>query len=71
QIHSQRAEEALVYLGFPIALNRKQRSHFSNTIHVKVKRHIALRGGRQLSVLGRGIIANSLLLSRLWHVMTV
>ncbi|KAF9343280.1 hypothetical protein BGX34_006972 [Mortierella sp. NVP85] len=70
QIHSKNAEKALIYLGFPIALTTRQRNHFFNSIHLKIKKHISLFG-RQLSVLGRGTIANSLLLSRLWHVMTV
>jgi len=71
QTHSKNAEEALIYLGFPIALTPRQRNHFFNSIHLKIKKHISLLGGRQLSVLGRGTIANSLLLSRLWHAMTV
>ena len=70
-IHSKQAEDALVYLGYPIALTRTQRDSFFNNIHKKIKHHINLQHGRQLSVLGRSIIANSLLLSRLWHVIAV
>ncbi|OAQ22156.1 hypothetical protein K457DRAFT_40555, partial [Linnemannia elongata AG-77] len=70
-IHSKRAEDALVYLGYPIALTRTQRDAFFDNIHKKIKHHINLQHGRQLSVLGRSIIANSLLLSRLWHVIAV
>jgi len=70
-IHSKRAEDALVYLGYPIALTRTQRDAFFDNIYKKIKHHINLQHGRQLSVLGRSIIANSLLLSRLWHVIAV
>ena len=70
-VHSKRAEEALVYLGFPIALTRGQRDSFFGDIHTKIKHHINMQHGRNLSVMGRGLIANSLLLSRLWHVISV
>jgi hypothetical protein len=55
QFHSKRAEEALVYLGFPIAVTKSQRIKFFDNIHLKIKKHIAILGGRQLSVMGRGI----------------
>lgn len=70
-IHSKRAEGALVYLGFPLALNKTQRDSFFDNIYTKIKHHINATHGRQLSVMGRGLIANSLLLSRLWHVISV
>lgn len=70
-IHSDRAEEALTYLGYPLALSSAQRDSFFNNIHTKIKHHINLHHGRQLSILGRSTIANSLLLSRLWHVIAV
>lgn len=70
-IHSKRSADALVYLGFPLALTRMQRDSFFNNIHNKIKHHINAMHGRQLSIMGRSLIANSLLLSRLWHVISV
>jgi hypothetical protein len=58
-------------LGYPIALNTAQRDTFFTNIHKKIQHHINLHHGRQLSILGRSTIANSLLLSRLWHIIAV
>ncbi|KAF9342948.1 hypothetical protein BGX26_006525, partial [Mortierella sp. AD094] len=52
QIHSDGAEDALVYLGFPIALKKNQRESFFNNIHKKIKQHVGMLEGRQLSVQG-------------------
>ena len=71
RIHTEDAEHALEYLGYPIALSTSQRNAFFDTILVNIKRNIGLLMGRQLSVLGRSNIANSLLLSKLWHVVSV
>ena len=71
QIHTILQDNALVYLGYPVALNTRQRDLFLDNILSKIKIQIGLHSGRQVSVLGRGLIANSLILSRLWHIVSV
>jgi len=71
QIHSTTAESALVYLGFPISLNTHQRDAFYDGILNKIKQMAGLHSQRGLSVRGRGLIAQSLLLSKVWHVLSV
>ena len=71
QIHTTLQDNALVYLGYPVALNTRQRDLFLDNILSKIKIQIGLHSGRQVSVLGRGLIANSLILSRLWHIVSV
>ncbi|KAF8923064.1 hypothetical protein BGZ47_005076, partial [Haplosporangium gracile] len=48
-IHSARVDNALTYLGYPLALNTAQRDSFFNNIHKKIEHHINLHQGRQLS----------------------
>lgn len=71
RLHTTEEDQALVYLGYPIALSTQQRNNFFDTMYQAIKRCIGLYSGRQLSVLGRSHIANSLLLSKLWHVVSV
>ncbi|KAG0249485.1 hypothetical protein BG011_009258, partial [Mortierella polycephala] len=70
-IYSKHAEDSLMYLGSPIAQTRQQRDSFFDNAHNKIKHHIDTLHGRNLSVMGRGLIVNSLLFSRLWHVISV
>ncbi|KAK4518233.1 uncharacterized protein ATC70_001585 [Mucor velutinosus] len=59
------------YLGYPLYHTEEQLQHFLNSITVKIQRHCNLLTKRQLSIRGKGLVANSLLLSRLWHLLRV
>jgi len=71
RMHGKEADNALVYLGYPIALSTQQRNYFFDNIYRNIQRSIGLYSGRQISVLGRSNIANTMLLSKLWHVISV
>ena len=71
QTHSTSSEAAIVYLGFPIALNASQRDNFYDGLLAKVKHLSGIHTTRGLSIKGRGIVATSILLSKLWHVLSV
>jgi hypothetical protein len=59
------------YLGFPIVCHPRQRAQFFEELLDKIRTAINIHSQRQLSVAGRALIINSLLLSRLWHVIRV
>ncbi|KAI9280258.1 hypothetical protein BC943DRAFT_371869, partial [Umbelopsis sp. AD052] len=44
---------------------------FLLSLEAKLGKHIQILQGRNLTILGRAQLANSLLLSRLWHVLRV
>jgi hypothetical protein len=44
---------------------------FLQRLEAKLETHIRILNGRNLSITGRAHLANSLLLSRLWHVLRV
>ncbi|KAI7860618.1 hypothetical protein BDC45DRAFT_430586, partial [Circinella umbellata] len=69
--HDQHNPHALTYLGYPLYHSQAQLGGFLESLYNKIKHHVDFLQQRRLSVLGKSIIANSLLLSRLWHVLRV
>ncbi|KAI9490706.1 hypothetical protein BDB00DRAFT_768280, partial [Zychaea mexicana] len=69
--HDSTSPQALTYLGYPLYNNPHQLASFLDNLYTKLEHHIALLKQRHLSIQGKSIIANSLLLSRLWHVLRV
>ncbi|KAG0248224.1 hypothetical protein BG011_000332, partial [Mortierella polycephala] len=51
-IYSKHAEDALMYLGYPIAQTQRQRNSFFYNTHNKIKHHINTLHGRNLSAIG-------------------
>lgn len=71
QWHHSHSPEAVRYLGYPLYHNNDQLSLFLDSIKAKVLRHANILKERRLSLRGASTVANSLLLSRLWHVLRV
>ncbi|CDS10942.1 hypothetical protein LRAMOSA11428 [Lichtheimia ramosa] len=69
--HDNTSPTAVRYLGYPLHHNQHQLLQYLDEIKLKISRHATLLKGRNLSVQGTGMVANSLLLSRLWHVLRV
>ncbi|KAI8350557.1 hypothetical protein B0O80DRAFT_389151, partial [Mortierella sp. GBAus27b] len=53
------------YLGFPVTFNNAQTDAFYDTILKNIQRHIQIHSQRGLSVRGKAVVLNSLILSRL------
>lgn len=71
QWHDHSSPEAVTYLGYPLYTGSHQVAQRLDDIRGKIIRHIQILQSRNLSVLGRALTANSLILSRLWHVLRV
>ncbi|KAK4518752.1 uncharacterized protein ATC70_008974 [Mucor velutinosus] len=59
------------YLGYPLYHTKEQLAHFLDSVTVNLQRQCNLLKKRQLSIRGKGLVANSLLLSRMWHLLRV
>ena len=57
------------YLGYPLYHTQAQLDHFLDAIKIKIQRHCNMLQQRNLSIRGKSVVANSLLLSRLWHIL--
>ncbi|KAG1033186.1 hypothetical protein G6F43_013618 [Rhizopus delemar] len=57
------------YLGYPIWFNTTQRNIFYKEIINKLEGSVNIHLQRQLSIYGRAHIANTLILSKLWHFL--
>ncbi|KAI8087072.1 hypothetical protein BDF21DRAFT_222756 [Thamnidium elegans] len=69
--HTTASPDAVRYLGYPLYSNQQQSDSSLQTIEKKIGNHAFLLKDRHLSVRGSSLIANSLLLSRLWHILRV
>jgi exonuclease III len=69
--HDSFHPDPAIYLGYPLYTSDKQLQSFLNKIKSKIQTHINILKTRALSVKGRAIVVNSLLLSRLWHIARV
>jgi hypothetical protein len=65
--YSQDDPDPLIYLGYPILYNRRQRNTFMDKLTLTVKHHTDIHRSRQLSILGRATVLNTLVLSKIWH----
>jgi hypothetical protein len=59
------------YLGFPLWFTRTQRDLFCNETLLKLQESIERHQHRAISVYGRAHMANTLFLSRFWHLLRV
>ncbi|KAF1797710.1 hypothetical protein V8B55DRAFT_1314402, partial [Mucor lusitanicus] len=59
------------YLGFPLYTSVAQRNSFLDQLLAKVRVGCQIHKQRGLSVRGRATVLNSLVLSKLWHVLRV
>lgn len=69
--HDRTSTSSITYLGYPIYHTPDQLNNFLDQLYIKIKNQVAYLNHRNLSILGRATVANSLLLSRLWHVLRV
>ena len=71
QWHDAHSRGAVRYLGYPLYHNESQLQDYLNGVLVKVQRHSNLLKQRNLSIRGAGLVANSLLLSKVYHLLRV
>ncbi|CDS11843.1 hypothetical protein LRAMOSA11487 [Lichtheimia ramosa] len=71
QWHDRHATTAVRYLGYPLYHTKTQLLDFLDGVKSKIARHAQILKARNLSLRGASTVANSLLLSRLWHVLRV
>ncbi|KAG0862823.1 hypothetical protein G6F16_012252 [Rhizopus arrhizus] len=69
--HDCNAPEPIVYLGYPIFHNSRQRNVFQDRLLKKIENACNIHNHRSLSFRGRVTIANCLVLSKLWYVLRV
>ncbi|SAM00534.1 hypothetical protein [Absidia glauca] len=69
--HDAEDSKPVIYLGYPLYSTESQLQHFLDTVELKITNHANMMKSRSLSVLGRSLIANALLLSKLWHILRV
>ncbi|KAI9280260.1 hypothetical protein BC943DRAFT_258831, partial [Umbelopsis sp. AD052] len=67
--HDNSASTPLTYLGFPVYHQAAQLDVFLATILQKISNYARIMNGRNLSIQGRALLANSMLLSRLWYII--
>lgn len=69
--HDKQNPTAITYLGYPVYSSKEQLNTFLWSVENKLANHINILRQRSLSIRGRAIVANSLILSRLWHILRV
>ncbi|CEP09890.1 hypothetical protein [Parasitella parasitica] len=69
QWHDAGSDNAIRYLGYPLYHTESQLQVYLDGLLVKVQRHSNLLKQRSLSIRGAGLVANSLLLSKVYHVL--
>jgi Reverse transcriptase (RNA-dependent DNA polymerase)/zinc-binding in reverse transcriptase/Endonuclease/Exonuclease/phosphatase family len=71
QWHDSDSPSPLIYLGYPVPICQAQINKYLDDLLSKIQRSINIHSQRTLSVLGKAVIVNSLILSRLWHTLWV
>ena len=69
--HDSGSVGSVRYLGYPLYSTASQLDDFLSGIKLKISRHANMLSSRGLSVRGASLVANSLLLSKLWHILRV
>ncbi|CEP20204.1 hypothetical protein [Parasitella parasitica] len=69
--HDARSPTSVRYLGFPLYIYIAQRNVFLEQLLDKVRQGCLIHQQRGLSVRGRSTVLNSLILSKLWHILRV
>ncbi|KAG1442792.1 hypothetical protein G6F56_010922 [Rhizopus delemar] len=67
--HDCKSTEALIYLGYPVYTSVSQRNHFVDQLINKIEISCHIHSQRNLSIRGRVTVLNSLIFSKLWHVL--
>ncbi|KAG2194762.1 hypothetical protein INT47_012064 [Mucor saturninus] len=69
--HDSSCSGAVRYLGYPLYHTSDQLDSFLDDVRIKIVRHSTILRQRNLSLRGASLVANSLLLSRLCHILRV
>ncbi|ORX57671.1 hypothetical protein DM01DRAFT_1284553, partial [Hesseltinella vesiculosa] len=69
--HDKSSLNAARYLGYPLYSNKSQLNKYMGSILGKIEHHCNILKQRKLSVRGTSLICNSLILSKLWHILRV
>jgi endonuclease/exonuclease/phosphatase family metal-dependent hydrolase len=69
--HDSSSVGSVRYLGYPLYHTDAQLLHFLDGVKVKLERHANMLRERHLSIRGTGLVANSLLLSKVYHLLRV
>ncbi|KAG0733181.1 hypothetical protein G6F23_013596 [Rhizopus arrhizus] len=69
--HDASVKTAVRYLGYPLYHTRHQLLSYLNELKLKIIRQCHFLKERHLSIKGSGLVANSLILSTLWHILRV
>ncbi|KAG1448084.1 hypothetical protein G6F56_009048 [Rhizopus delemar] len=69
--HDKHSTDAAIYLGYPLTSSKNQLKRFFEDLIENCQLHALNLSQRNLSILGRGLVANSLILSRIWHAIRV
>ncbi|KAG0783693.1 hypothetical protein G6F21_010383 [Rhizopus arrhizus] len=69
--HDKSALSPLIYLGYPVYSSVTQRNQFVDQLLTKVKLSCQIHSQRSLSIRGRMTVLNTLIYSKLWHVLGV
>ncbi|KAK4515528.1 uncharacterized protein ATC70_010478 [Mucor velutinosus] len=67
--HDRTSATPLIYLGYPICSSITQRNVAFQKLYDSIRNAIALHSQRNISIRGRATILNSLIYSKLWHVL--
>jgi hypothetical protein len=57
------------YLGYPIYVSVQQRDSFISDLTAKIKAQVDFFMTRKISMYGRAKVANTMILSKLWHIL--
>ncbi|KAG2193800.1 hypothetical protein INT47_009942 [Mucor saturninus] len=69
--HDSGSVGAVRFLGYPLYHTSTKLDTFLDDVRLNLLRHSNILRQRNLSLRGSGLVANSLLLSRLWHILRV
>ncbi|KAK4518783.1 uncharacterized protein ATC70_009006 [Mucor velutinosus] len=67
--HDRTSTTPLIYLGYPICSSITQRNVAFQKLYDSIRNAIAIHSQRNISIRGRVTILNSLIYSKLWHVL--
>ncbi|GAN06991.1 conserved hypothetical protein [Mucor ambiguus] len=67
--HDNTSSTSLTYLGYGLFSNLQQRSSFIDNLISTIRTSCQLHSARNLTLRGRVTVLNSLILSKLWHVL--
>ncbi|KAG2193455.1 hypothetical protein INT47_004677 [Mucor saturninus] len=69
--HDRHSPTALIYLGYPLYFNASQKNLAIDLLIQKIQHGCDIHSERKLFIKGRTVVLNTLLLSKLWHVLRI